>query len=587
MEPLPPIPEDRSTLGGGSSLDVMAKSSSVSDASAVLANASSQEAPLGTARESPASDKDDTKLPLITVCSTRRIGFFALALIALVTAIVLTVVFTTGEPHPTEEDEVTPESFAPTTAPTTMTPTMAPTTFAQGRTIFPDQLARINAALALLYNLGGANEPFVPPQPLAPPPPPGLMPPTTETTKPPRPITSGMMDTTETTKPPRPITTTRPTDNLLPFQRPGTPQAQAYQWLLEEDLLVIDALEEGTQSLQERYILTVLFYANGGDSTWAPTSSCDFRSRAVHHCKWCGISCRLNTINTETPQMLSPAVQSIQLAQKGLEGTLPAEELKAMSMLQHVDFSGNNLQGNIPILPHAIYLDLSHNALVGSIPVEYWNTDQLRFLYLHNNQLSGRMQREPEEVLLGAPPSEEDTTPLAFIQDIWIDNNQLTGPLPTWLKELESLERLIVSHNGFTGSLPRLSPNGNLTYIDLSFISTTDVFPESYLQIEALRELYLDSSGLFGTLPDLTQPALSLQKLHLSQNSLTGIIPTSFAVNLPAMQEFVVIGNDLSGNATEDFCNTVGLSSLTRFELDCETVNCACCTNECSDLVTP
>ena len=43
---------------------------------------------------------------------------------------------------------------------------------------------------------------------------------------------------------------------------------------------------------------------------------------------------------------------------------------------------------------------------------------------------------------------------LASLEEIWIDNNNLTGPLPSELGELTLLEKLWIQDNFFTGTVP-------------------------------------------------------------------------------------------------------------------------------------
>ena len=95
-------------------------------------------------------------------------------------------------------------------------------------------------------------------------------------------------------------------------------------------------------------------------------------------------------------------------------------------------------------------LSLNNNQLTGEIPTELGSLANLQQLYLHNNRLTGEIPTE-----LGS---------LANLQQLYFYNNQLTGEIPT---ELGSLANLLVLHlgvNQLTGEIP--TELGNLANLE-------------------------------------------------------------------------------------------------------------------------
>jgi hypothetical protein len=70
---------------------------------------------------------------------------------------------------------------------------------------------------------------------------------------------------------------------------------------------------------------------------------------------------------------------------------------------------------------------------------------------------------------------------------------------------------------------------------------------------------------------------VTVARLFLDQNLLTGTVPDSFA-NLGGLEELNLSYNDLEGSIDEDVCL---LESLDIFIADCSEVQCPCCT-ECT-----
>jgi hypothetical protein len=110
------------------------------------------------------------------------------------------------------------------------------------------------------------------------------------------------------------------------------------------------------------------------------------------------------------------------------------------------------------------------------------------------------------------------------VKEIYLDNNNLTGPILSW-EGLYWLERIHIEANpGLNGTLPDLGLVTELRHLNMGANSLTGPIPQ-LLTCPHLQELYLDSNKLTGPIPEL-YGLNELQLLQLYRNKLTGTIPT-------------------------------------------------------------
>ena len=139
----------------------------------------------------------------------------------------------------------------------------------------------------------------------------------------------------------------------------------------------------------------------------------------THVCEWYGVQCHR-----------SGRVIAIHLSKNHLSGSIP-RELWALSELQHLDLSHNELQKQMPAVlwkptgwPDLTTLDLSHNRLTGQLPDDIGGFEQL--------------------------------------ENITLAGNLFTGELPKSIAKLTSLKVLDLQGNNFTGPIRNTSPIPNL-----------------------------------------------------------------------------------------------------------------------------
>lgn len=223
---------------------------------------------------------------------------------------------------------------------------------------------------------------------------------------------------------------------------PETPQGEAYQWIVNGDPR---QLEPDDPTLDQRYILTTLYYATSGDE-WtecfegATNDECGgglfpdanaFLSEPSE-CTWgywAGSSC-----NSEG------ALRAIQIPNNNLVGSLPSE-LSALPALDTLSLEQNGLTGNLlDTWPPSLFrLRLSKNSFTGTVGEGL--PQALSLLYMDENQLTG-----PLDGIIGS---------LQDVTQLHLQSNGFAGTIPESLGDLTSLRVARFEDNDLTGTMPQ------------------------------------------------------------------------------------------------------------------------------------
>ncbi|KAM0870630.1 hypothetical protein ACQ4PT_039876 [Festuca glaucescens] len=135
-----------------------------------------------------------------------------------------------------------------------------------------------------------------------------------------------------------------------------------------------------------------------------------------------------NNIGGTIPDNLPVTVQRFSLSVNQLTGGIPST-LSTLTMLTAMYLNNNQLVGDIPdafsALTGLANLDFSSNNLTGPLPPSVGNLRALTSLHIQNNQMSGTL-----DVLQDLP-----------LQDLDIENNLFSGPVPTKLYTIPNFLR--------------------------------------------------------------------------------------------------------------------------------------------------
>ena len=338
------------------------------------------------------------------------------------------------------------------------------------------------------------------------------------------------------------------------LETPGSPQQRAVGWLSSIDRWSWQSALTNT-AFAQRYAMVVLSYAAGveeallaGNSTTAQQlsdtreGSTNWLNPGMHECDWSD-NIRCTTIDGER------MVERIDFANRGLEGTLPAEiglfsraefirfsenkltgqipdNLSGLSVLSVLDVRGNLLGGPIPdtvrLMPGLTYLDLSSNTLTGSIPESLYELSGLRMLDVGSNRLTGALSPRfsnmrslaflsiKSNMFTRTLPALNTSTIPPPLEFMYVNDNLFTGTIPDWVGSMVTRQEINLSRNFFNGTFPALPVQ---LIADLLTVAPDEL---------QLRRLDLSHNDISGTISPLMQYLPKLEYIDLTNNAMTG-----------------------------------------------------------------
>eukprot|EP00555_Chaetoceros_dichaeta_P010455 CAMPEP_0198253496 /NCGR_PEP_ID=MMETSP1447-20131203/3899_1 /TAXON_ID=420782 /ORGANISM="Chaetoceros dichaeta, Strain CCMP1751" /LENGTH=2259 /DNA_ID=CAMNT_0043939185 /DNA_START=169 /DNA_END=6945 /DNA_ORIENTATION=+ len=275
-------------------------------------------------------------------------------------------------------------------------------------------------------------------------------------------------------------------------------------------LLCVLSLARGS-SADDRAILEEVHKVTGG-RTW--TNQWDLNDPM---CTWYGITCDGNDAD-------NGPVSDIVLDNNRLSGALP-DEIWSLPGLRYFSAIKNDLYdgGFTGFIEnsnqHAVQvIDLSEN-IIADIEGIQNAPYSLRFLYLTSNMIDG----EDPLLLISRLPN---------IRKVYLNDNLLSGEIPTEIGKLTLLKELYVYDNLLTGTIP--------TEIGL---------------LKKLEIITLAENTMYGKIPEEVNQLLNIKTFSVHNNDLTsgelsGPIP-SFR-NSPNIIELRLEGNDFTGSIPRD-----------------------------------
>ncbi|CAL1371734.1 unnamed protein product [Linum trigynum] len=258
-------------------------------------------------------------------------------------------------------------------------------------------------------------------------------------------------------------------------------------------------------------------------------------------CTWSGVVC----------QPSGNRVTRIKISGKGVQGFLPPE-LSTLTALTSLEVDYNQLTGAVPDLSglNSIqYLNLMHNGFESIPPAFFSGLTSLSAVYLDNNPLSR----------WSIPPTLKDS---AGLKNFSANNASLQGAVPDFLFSGDSfpgLNHLHLAYNYLQGPLPAASSGSNLVTLWLNSQLSDSKLNGTITVLQnmsSLTQVWLQSNGFTGPIPEFPDGSSLLQDLNLRDNRMTGIVPLSLA-KLPLRN--LTLTNNLLQGPTPEFPSSIGL----------------------------
>uniref|UniRef100_A0A7N0U1Z0 non-specific serine/threonine protein kinase n=1 Tax=Kalanchoe fedtschenkoi TaxID=63787 RepID=A0A7N0U1Z0_KALFE len=290
------------------------------------------------------------------------------------------------------------------------------------------------------------------------------------------------------------------------------------------------------------------------------------------------LSLNSNKISGDVAVSNCVSLSHLDISSNNFSGSFPSLGASCLS-LQHLDLSGNKFAGpvgsGIASCTQLRLLNLSSNQFTGSLPT--LASKSVESVYLSNNDFSGEIPSTLAQVcgrlleldisgnaLSGTVPASLGSC--LMLSYLNVASNNLTGELPidVFLK-MKNLNKLSVSFNQFTGTLPDSLPElTKLESLDLSSNNISGSVPSGLCQnlsSNGLKELYLQNNVLAGNIPESIGSCSNLVSLDLSFNYLTGTIPASLG-SLSKLRDLIIWFNELEGEIPDELESLGSLENL-------------------------
>jgi hypothetical protein len=188
--------------------------------------------------------------------------------------------------------------------------------------------------------------------------------------------------------------------------------------------------------------------------------------------------------------------------------------------IRYIDVSNNAITGimlsnNISsFFPNLGNLNMSGNAIRGSIPYELSLISSLYALDLSDNQLSGQI---PQNISGYG----------SWLRFLSFSNNKLHGPIPLMMSMFSPLVSLFLDGNSLSGSIPSNFFNSSqIQNLDISDNYFIGKIPSQMRNSISLFELSMSNNHFEGSIPSELTKLEELTYLDLSQNKLVGCVPS-------------------------------------------------------------
>ncbi|CAK9135090.1 unnamed protein product [Ilex paraguariensis] len=265
-------------------------------------------------------------------------------------------------------------------------------------------------------------------------------------------------------------------------------------------------------------------------------------------------SCKLGS---EFPPWLQSqkGLRSLNIANTRISDTIPTWFSSISSQLEFLNLSHNQIHGDassILRLEFVLVIDLGSNNLNGPLPRISSN---IVVLDLSNNSFAGSIYH----FLCGNRENE------IRLQDLFLDNNVLSGEIPDCWMNYKFLEAVRLENNNLTGTIP--NSFGNLTSLKFLHLGKNNLSGRLPASLQNCRELMvfdLGKNGFRGSIPTWAGKHLSnLMVLNFRSNKFRGVIPRELC-HLASLQILDLAHNHLLGTIPSCFNNFSAMAEKSK-----------------------
>ncbi|XP_062009586.1 probable LRR receptor-like serine/threonine-protein kinase At3g47570 [Rosa rugosa] len=294
------------------------------------------------------------------------------------------------------------------------------------------------------------------------------------------------------------------------------------------------------KSISNASELQILDLGRNSFSGFIPNTMCHLRNL-----EWVSFFNNNLTIDASTPEVniLSCLanlrnLRTLSFESNPFDAKLSISFSNFSASLQNIYLGNCSFRGNIPKdignLSSSMLLALEDNQLSGPIPSSMGRLLNLQGLYMYNNTLQGYI---PDELCQ-----------LENLVDLYLDGNQLSGSVPSCLGNLSaSLRSLFLASNLLNSTIP--SSLWGLTYIlkiNLSSNSLIGPLSGGVGKLKVAKYIDVSYNQLSGSIPGSVGSLSNLVNLSLAHNNLEGPIPSSFETCV-SLERLDLSQNSLSG----------------------------------------
>jgi Leucine rich repeat/Fibronectin type III domain len=231
-------------------------------------------------------------------------------------------------------------------------------------------------------------------------------------------------------------------------------------------------------------------------------------------CHWHGIDCGC----LDEPEGGCPVVYELSLEENNLNGSIP-RSIRAFSHLRILKLGANRLRGELPNelgrLRRLRWLSLSDNQLTGEIPRDLGALTRLQWLAISTNRLVGPLPNElaglqnlaafylDDNQLTGELPRWLGSLPK--LSSLGLSSNHFSGRIPSEIFNAGRLRDLSLAFNHLAGRIPAEIGKPDLNVIYLQGNNLSGPVPETVLDLDFLSYIDVGWNALYPSNPEVEQ----------------------------------------------------------------------------------